>query len=181
MSGSTFQLRRSNWKVKIENQFFFQFSRAAWAEQWQKYPHLYFNEYWSKIRYYFVRWCQNYRFITLNNWRISITWFLALLLGKNLFFLYGRFYNFPKLQSRYICNLIDITLWNNDFLYLVLKNDGHWTDISILKKITFKLVEQGVNICLNAPTYIWEWYSKFTILGKGFAAANHKENLFLHQ
>ena len=25
MSGSTFQLRRSNWKLKIENQFFFQF------------------------------------------------------------------------------------------------------------------------------------------------------------
>ena len=25
MSGSTFQLRRSNWKLKIENQFYFQF------------------------------------------------------------------------------------------------------------------------------------------------------------
>ena len=25
MSGNTFQLRRSNWKLKIENQFFFQF------------------------------------------------------------------------------------------------------------------------------------------------------------
>ena len=170
MSGSTFQLRRSNWKVKIENQFFFQFSRAAWAEQWQKYPHLYFNEYWSKIRYYFVRWCQSYRFTTLNNRRISITWVLSpFIRQKPVFSIDMTEKNFLVCISQFFCGVNQTDFFSKEFSLFpsavfpflfcqsFAERNEHWIYNSISLQHTFQTISKR-------PGIRWMQYWLFLIM-----------------